>query len=137
MGPPEAGTMRVQGAPHESARYRKISDHRPTTTEKTMKDQKPVSIETAARVLGHDRRTVKAAIEAAAKTDHLEPADHDGTRGSARWHLADVCEALRLHEIRRSKPDETPWTEAAAKAHAIALSLPCPRCGGLHVEAPL
>jgi hypothetical protein len=104
---------------------------------KTPKAESPLSIDAAARALGCDRRTLTAALRRSGEIDFILPADKRGVRGAPRWKLSDACEALELWKVRQAPPIEAPWTEKGAADHEHALAMPCPRCGGRHVELPI
>lgn len=97
----------------------------------------PLSIDAAARALKCDRRTLTAALRRSGEIDFILPADHAGVRETPRWKLSDACESLELWRIRQAPPIEEPWSQAASDEHERALALPCPRCGGRHVETPI
>ncbi len=114
----------------------KISKLRSTAMDKTESDL-PLSIEAAARKLGCDRRTLDRALRESARVDFIFPQDRKGVRGTPRWSLRDACESLAIHAVRMGPADERPYSEAFEQALAEALSKPCPRCGGRHVELPI
>jgi hypothetical protein len=107
------------------------------TEKQTKTTTAPLSIDKAAQILKTDRRTLTQALQQAEQLDFITPHDFRGVRGCARYLLPDACEALELWRVRQAPLDMRRHCERMGNDYARALSMPCPRCGGLHQEMPI